>query len=475
LNRSIGVTLVVGLAMLLVLGLVFSVAYGSRRITTSAAALHDADEALRSATVARAQLALAVHMGAVDRQFGTNSSQAQQVSLEEAELALADFDTAIGRLDDAGLVGNDDLRSAVGEFAASASHVLESLGSGDVSTARAVSEARLTSDFGVLSSRLVEVRDGLGTSVSHSDQLLGRIGNVARFLVAFFIPAAVILIYRELARRQHRQRELETRLEAERQLGAARERFIANASHELRTPLTSILGMAMVLAENDAIRGDPTAAEMLDIIVGESDDLARMVEDLLTVARLDAGALHYSFDDVAIAEEVAALVEPLRLVDMHVTVRCEEALVRVDRLRLRQVLRNLLSNARKYGGPNVRVEGRVDGRTFVCVVADDGEGIPEEIAGRLFQRFIHQGHQTASTESVGLGLSIVHALTNGMGGSVVHERIAGETRFVLRIPLAAGEDPYTAPDDALRSQLSALAAPSAADAPLESTGAHPWT
>ena len=73
-DRSLGITIITGLVLLLILGLVFSVAYGSRRITTSAGSLHDADEALRSATVVRAQLALSSHMVAVDQLVGADSS-----------------------------------------------------------------------------------------------------------------------------------------------------------------------------------------------------------------------------------------------------------------------------------------------------------------------------------------------------------------------------------------------------------------
>jgi two-component system OmpR family sensor kinase len=78
----------------------------------------------------------------------------------------------------------------------------------------------------------------------------------------------------------------------------------------------------------------------------------------------------------------------------------------------------------------------VEGRTYVCAVIDDGPGVPTEIEDRLFQRFVHQGHQTATKDSVGLGLSIVHALAQGMGGSIGYDRINGETHFTIRLPLA---------------------------------------
>ena len=287
-----------------------------------------------------------------------------------------------------------------------------------------------------MSDSLVDLRDSLSKNVGASDALLGRIGNFARFLVAFLVPLAVIVIYRELTRRQRRQSDLETRLKAERELNAAREQFVSNASHELRTPLTSIMGLSMVLAENDTIRKDPELSEFISIIASESDDLARMVEDLLTTARLDAGAIRFVFDDVSVEEAMTDIIEPFTRSGPPIDVDCHPGTVRTDLLRFGQLIRNLCSNARKYGGGTIRVIGRVEGRTYVCKVIDNGPGVPKEIENKLFERFIHRGHQTATKDSVGLGLSIVHALAYGMGGSIAYERVNNETHFALRLPLA---------------------------------------
>ncbi|NNL68491.1 MAG: hypothetical protein HKO70_00840 [Acidimicrobiia bacterium] len=438
-DRSLGLTVFTGMAMLLVLGLVFSVAYGSQRITSNASALHDADEGLRAATIVRAQLALGVHMSSVDREFGTNSGAALETSLYEAGIAMNDFMTAVRQLGESGAVDADELAVLASQLVETSEEIIGRIAQGDAEAALELSRGRLSAEFQVVAEALVELRDTLADEVAASDVLLGRIGNFARFLVAFLIPAAVIIVYRELMKRQQRQVELESRLEAERQLNAAREEFVANASHELRTPLTSIIGLSMLLTENEAVQAEPAAAELLSIIVSESDDLARMVEDLLTTARLDAGALHFVFDDVDVEEEMPETVDPLTRSGPAIEVDVEPGVVRTDRLRFRQLLRNLLSNARKYGGDNIRVEGRVEGRTYVCAVIDDGDGVPEEIEDRLFQRFIHQGHQTATKDSVGLGLSIVYALAQGMGGSISYDRIDGETYFIARLPLAGAE------------------------------------
>ena len=119
-----------------------------------------------------------------------------------------------------------------------------------------------------------------------------------------------------------------------------------------------------------------------------------------------------------------------------IEVDVKPAVVRVDRLRQRQVLRNLLSNAAKYGGPNIRVSGVRDGQCHVWTVSDDGEGVPEELAANLFTRFVHQGTTVVSPGGVGLGLSIVKALAEGMGGTIAHARRDGRTEFSMRVPLA---------------------------------------
>ena len=434
-DRALFITLVSGVGLLLLIGLVFSIAIGSRQITTNATGLHHADETLRAATVTRAQVGLAVHLATVDQTFGTYSGEAIELSVSEADTALVDMMTGLVELEAAELLGEDGLGLIVETFEETARDIIDLLLIGDIGAARSLAPT-LDTEFLTLVSQLEGVRDQLAASVAVSDAFLGRIGDVARFLVAFLVPAAVIFIYRELLIRQQRQRELEGRLDSERHLSRAREEFIANASHELRTPLTGITGLAMLLAEDPTLSESEAASELLDLIISESGDLARMIEDLLTTARLDAGALHYNFEDIEVCEEVSEVVEPMTRSGAEISIQCDPGLVRADQLRLRQVLRNLLSNALKYGGSGIEVQGRVEGRTYVCSVSDDGPGIPSEVADRLFQRFVHQGSAASLTGSVGLGLSIVQALLQGMGGSITHGRTEGKTIFTVRLPLA---------------------------------------
>lgn len=442
LDRALAVTLIVGIALLIIVGVVFSIATSTQQITQSATALHKADETLRMATVARAQLAIGVYLTVVDDEIGlTDSRDAIALSLSEARDALDQMDVGFDELVSDDVMLPAPLVRNHAAFVSSGEAILDLLAQQQSNAALEVMRTELAPQFSVLASSLEGLRDELAARVASSDQLLGSIENIARFLVAFLVPAAVMFLYRELLRRQQRQVELERRLEAERNLSRAREEFIANASHELRTPLTGITGLALMLAEDPVIQSSESAGELLDLVVSESYDLARMVEDLLTAARIDAGALHFTFEDVKVLDEVVESAGAMQRAGASIQLDCEAATVRADRLRFRQVIRNLLSNAIKYGGTNIRVEGRIEGRTYVCSVVDDGDGIPEEVSGRLFERFVHQGKDTAVRESVGLGLAIVHALANGMGGSITYQRTASETHFILRLPLVFSSTP----------------------------------
>jgi len=433
LERVTSVTVVAGLAMLAVFGMVFAIARATEGITSDAATLHSADEVLRSATVVRAQLTIGVHAGTVDAEFGTDSTEVISLAVAETEQAMADVSAGLSEL--GAIDGVETLVPLVRDFTEAVNDAANALSAGDYSAAQTFNEANLESAHAALVGGLVGIRDRLRESVDRSDQLLGLVGTIAGFLVAVLIPSAVILVYRALMRRQARQTFLESRLEAEQHLSRAREEFVANASHELRTPLTSITGLALLLEEDRAIASNETLSELVGLIADESADLSRMVEDMLTTARLDVGALSFRFQDVSAESIVEDVVESMRASSVKVMVDCRPGTVRCDPARLRQIVRNLVSNACKYGDGGVWVWGAVESRTYVLEVVDRGPGVPAEIEDRLFQRFVHRGTETATSSSVGLGLSIVRSLADGMGGTVTYHRRAGETCFSVRLPL----------------------------------------
>jgi len=477
-SRATAVTLGVGVALVLVFALVFSVSFGSKGVAQHADALHNADEALRAATVARAQAGMATHLGALEREFDFDAAEGIEVALRDTRFALNDLTVAVDEIEQYGNGDTASIESSAAAFSSTVGGIIDAVEAGDTLGAQSIATESLDRDFRLLTGAVVVERDYQASQVAAANDLMGRIGDLARFLVAFLVPTAAIVLYRELARRQTRQKELEVRLETEQELGKARDEFVANASHELRTPLTSIFGLAHLLEEDEVVRSSPSDMEMVGMIISETHDLTRMVDDLLTTARLDAGGLHYQFENLPVLEEVVSdVVEPMRRAGIAVEVDCQPALVRSDRLRLRQVLRNLLSNAGKYGGPNVRLHGRVTEGWYEVRVEDDGEGIPPELEARLFQRFLHQGDMPLVLGSVGLGLSIVRALAEGMGGAVWYERSDGWSSFVVRVSLAqaGAEIAYREP---LRPAVSSEPAPvpqpvAAAAAPTLGPGTDP--
>lgn len=433
-RRAFLIVTVLAVIAIAITAAVFAFSRGTREVTESALALHQADDTLRVATIARFQLGFSVHLEGLDREFGSDFSDVSSQSIDEAAAALDQLEVGVEDLEKYG--APFELRQAAADYVAVSSAVLTALEAGDSIGAQQIVESQLPGAFEALASLLIAEREIELEAVNNSDRSTATYGNVTRFLLAAVIPLLIIILYREIVRRQQRQAELEIRLDAERQLSKAREDFIANASHELRTPLTSIYGIAQLLREEPGM--PVTAEEMIDIINSEATDLNRMVEDLLTTARLAAGQLRFEPEHVETAGEVEKIIGPFQRNGADVTADVESAVVNVDRLRQQQLVRNLVSNATKYGGPHIRLRGRVDGQWYVWTVADDGDGVPPELEERLFQRFIHQhSFQQAVAGGVGLGLSIVKSLAEGMGGSVSYEKTTDDVRFIVRVPMAA--------------------------------------
>ncbi|MGH8874129.1 MAG: sensor histidine kinase [Acidimicrobiia bacterium] len=202
--------------------------------------------------------------------------------------------------------------------------------------------------------------------------------------------------------------------------------FVAMVSHELRTPLTSIAGFAETL--NDSWQSLPPGEveEFLAIISRQAQYLSELVEDVLVIPRLEAGRLRLNPEIV----DLSALVHLVAGMHFPPGSRREAQVsipggVRVfaDPRRVQQVVRNLLENARKYGGEQVLVEGFSYGSHYVVVVSDNGPGVVDEAATRIFEHFeqISKGDARSAT-GIGLGLPIARKLARAMGGDVWYER-----------------------------------------------------
>jgi signal transduction histidine kinase len=231
----------------------------------------------------------------------------------------------------------------------------------------------------------------------------------------------------------------------ERRVDRVKDEFIATASHELRTPLTSILGYLEALREGDAGDLAPEQERFLEVIARNGERLRHLVDDLLDVARADAGRLALAMAEVDLGRVVAEASEAARPVaaerGIALSVRAEPgARVIGDRTRLGQVVDNLVSNALKFTPPggSVNVTVAPEGAEVVCEVADTGVGIPAAEQDRLFERFFRGSR--ASTDAVqgsGLGLAIAKMIVESHGGRIALTSEEGRgTRVRVTLPAA---------------------------------------
>jgi two-component system OmpR family sensor kinase len=236
--------------------------------------------------------------------------------------------------------------------------------------------------------------------------------------------------------------------------------FVADASHELRTPLASIRGYAELTRRGREQVG-PDTRHALGRIESEAGRMTLLVEDLLLLARLDAGR-PLQFEQTDLVPLVVDTISDARAAGMDHNWRLdlpdEPALVSGDAARLQQVLINLLGNARKHTPPGTTVTARVQRRgPWMCVdVEDDGQGIPPELLPHVFERFARgDSARTRATGSTGLGLAIVQAVATAHGGAVTVDSVPGRTVFTVHLPAVGPVAPHPAPETNWQSHSQA--------------------
>lgn len=235
--------------------------------------------------------------------------------------------------------------------------------------------------------------------------------------------------------------------------------FVATASHELRSPLTSIKGFAELLSRSEAL--DTRQREFVDVIVLSTNRLVDLVNDLLEVARAEAGKIELHRRPVDLAEqvkEIATLMQP-RLDDKHQRLQIEtpRGLPRAfaDPARVRQILTNLITNAHLYTGEGGRLAVRLleDDGWLALVVTDNGQGMTPEEVEHAFDRFYRGEEGGARPAGSGLGLAIVKSLVELHEGEVEVESEPGRgTVFTVRLPREPVAGDEAAPRLAIRGK-----------------------
>jgi signal transduction histidine kinase len=243
-----------------------------------------------------------------------------------------------------------------------------------------------------------------------------------------------------------------TRVQAGRK---AQRDFVANVSHELKTPLTSIQGFAQAILDGTA-QDEEAQQHAAQVVYDEAQRLHRLVEDLLELARMDAGQIDFHQDRVEINALLSAVVERL-------SVKAAEAGVDVinkvgqlpiligDGDRLAQVFMNLIDNAIKHTpeGGQVSLWGEYAEGWISIHVEDTGPGIPEEELSRIFERFyqLDKARPGGMDRGVGLGLAITREIVRSHQGRLVAQSEPGRgSRFTVQLPVVRADDTTLAVD-----------------------------
>jgi signal transduction histidine kinase len=422
-------------AILITLAFVFATSSGARQVADTARTLHEANAAAGSVALARAALAQAT-VFRIDYDLGVASKDAYEISLVAATQSLAEVSSWAETLESSG--PTDTVAVGLREFDGIGSHVIEMLENGHAVQADQLRTSSLEPQYAALTVILATRQDATLDQIDRTENFAGVIGWLTSILATLLIPAAAIIVYFLIVRRQMREAKLtmQAQIEAEKELGRAKDDFIASISHELRTPLTSIYGFSEYLVLTDALDPEETV-ELVALIHEDSVELSRMIEDLLTAARVESDALKFTYDYVDLRVETLAATGAMTRSGTTVQVM-GDVLCWADANRVRQIVRNLVSNAIKHGGPTVDVYLERDGDRAVLTVSDNGDVMDPEVEQRMFDRFVHDGVETLLTGSVGLGLSIARALARTMGGDIRFVRAGGWTNFEVSLPRKEG-------------------------------------
>lgn len=229
-------------------------------------------------------------------------------------------------------------------------------------------------------------------------------------------------------------REANSQLEA---LIRSKDEFVATVSHEVKNPLTVILGFADEMRGELSARGDADLAELAELVGDQGREITNIIEDLLVAARRDIGTMTVVPELIDLGDQVRAVVRGCvcaKDVRDAITLHVEPSQVYADPTRVRQIIRNLLTNAIRYGGERIYVIVRAgEGASTVCV-CDDGQGICEDEQPLVFEAY-QQGHtDTPVSGSVGLGLSVSRHLAQLMGGDLGYTFEDGISTFELSLP-----------------------------------------
>ena len=246
----------------------------------------------------------------------------------------------------------------------------------------------------------------------------------------------LFLAVRVILAAQDRQTEA---LARERRALELKNEFVSMVSHELRTPLTGIAGFTDTLTERWESLTPDEVEEFLQIMGLETEHLTNLVEDILVIPRLEAGQLKMEFEEFDLAVEAHSVASITLGGSSYAVTIPSGVTVFADLTRVRQILRNLMENARKYGGDQILIDGELTRSGLYAVsVADNGGGVPAGDRERIFEHFEQLSTGDGRLQQgVGLGLPIARKLAFAMGGDLWYQdRFPSGADFRFTLPLA---------------------------------------
>lgn len=222
--------------------------------------------------------------------------------------------------------------------------------------------------------------------------------------------------------------------------------FISTVSHELRTPLTSIRGFSQTLLNSWDKIDDENKKKFIKIIEEQSNRLIHLVENVLSVSKMNAGTEILKKVEVneAIKKTLPLFTEQYKTKNFRLNLKPDLPPARLDEDKFQQILTNLIDNAAKYSADNktVTVSTELLGNTVVIKIKDEGVGIRKEDFDKLFKKFSRlENHLTSTTQGNGLGLYITKELVEKMNGEISFESEEGKgTTFIVKLPIYNQEE-----------------------------------
>lgn len=290
----------------------------------------------------------------------------------------------------------------------------------------------------------VERADEIGDLALAFNRMVGElrelVGSLERRVQdrTFELEAAASMQQSLIGELESKNREMARVQEQLEELVRSKDEFLGSVSHELRTPLASVVGFAAELRDRYEEFDSDQRRELLGLIADQGQDMSNIINDLLVAARADSDSLVVQLARVDLETEIDAVLRQVPDLTVRKDLPTGSVEAFADAGRIRQILRNLLTNAGRYGGPDVSVSVVERESEVVVCVKDNGPGIPDSEWERIFDPYGRSHHREGQPASVGLGLTVSRILARRMGGDLTYRYDDHLSVFKLVLPSSSG-------------------------------------